>query len=219
MVIGYLRVSTGKQNLANQQNEIRRFADSKDFVIDSWVTEVVSGRKRERDRKLGTLLKRMKPGDMLIVTEISRLSRTLTDIMAIMGKCLAREINLYTTKEGYSFDNTINSKVLCFAFGLVAEIERNLISMRTKEALALRKAEGMVLGRKKGSFTKQKVLIDNQEEIVRMLEQDKSITDICKRFGLSRDTFAKFRRKYPAVQRALSDKEKRRVQQFRKNRL
>ena len=87
------------------------------------------------------------------------------------------------------------------------------------EALALRKAEGMVLGRKKGSFTKQKVLIDNQEEIVRMLEQDKSITDICKRFGLSRDTFAKFRRKYPAVQRALSDKEKRRVQQFRKNRL
>lgn len=105
------------------------------------------------------------------------------------------------------------------AFGLVAEIERNLISMRTKEALALRKAEGMVLGRKKGSFTKQKVLIDNQEEIVRMLEQDKSITDICKRFGLSRDTFAKFRRKYPAVQRALSDKEKRRVQQFRKNRL
>lgn len=216
MVIGYLRVSTGKQNLANQQNEIRRFADSKDFVIDSWVTEVVSGRKRERDRKLGTLLKRMKPGDTLIVTEISRLSRTLTDIMAIMGKCLAREINLYTTKEGYSFDNTINSKVLCFAFGLVAEIERNLISMRTKEALALRKAEGMVLGRKKGSFTKQKVLIDNQEEIVRMLEQDKSITDICKRFGLSRDTFAKFRRKYPAVQRALSDKEKRRVQQFRK---
>ncbi len=101
----------------------------------------------------------------------------------------------------------------------MAEIERNLISMRTKEALALRKAEGMVLGRKKGSFTKQKVLIDNQEEIVRMLEQDKSITDICKRFGLSRDTFAKFRRKYPAVQRALSDKEKRRVQQFRKNRL
>ena len=101
----------------------------------------------------------------------------------------------------------------------MAEIERNLISMRTKEALALRKAEGMVLGRKKGSFTKQKVLIDNQEEIVRMLEQDKSITDISKRFGLSRDTFAKFRRKYPAVQRALSDKEKRRVQQFRKNRL
>ena len=215
MVIGYLRVSTGKQNLANQQNEIRRFADSKDFVIDSWVTEVVSGRKRERDRKLGTLLKRMKPGDTLIVTEISRLSRTLTDIMAIMGKCLAREINLYTTKEGYSFDNTINSKVLCFAFGLVAEIERNLISMRTREALALRRAEGMVLGRRHGSYTKMNVLIKNRQVVIAMLNKGKSISDICKHFDLSRDTFAKFRMKYPSVQKALDKKEQLRISRFK----
>lgn len=123
MIIGYLRVSTGKQHPANQQDEIRRFAESRNLTIDNWVTEVVSGRKKERDRKLGALLRRMKPGDTLIVTEISRLSRTLTDVMAIMGRCLKKEINLYTTKEGYSFDNSINSKVLCFAFGLVAEIE------------------------------------------------------------------------------------------------
>ena len=208
MVIGYLRVSTGKQNLANQQNEIRRFADSKDFVIDSWVTEVVSGRKRERDRKLGTLLKRMKPGDTLIVTEISRLSRTLTDIMGIMGKCLKRGINLYTTKEKYSFDDTINSKVLCFAFGLVAEIERNLISMRTREALALRRAEGMVLGRKKGSYTKLQVLIENRTAVIEMLNEDRSIGDICRHFGLSRDTFAKFKARYP---KAVEEKEARRT--------
>ena len=111
------------------------------------------GRQRQeegvRPQIRGGLIRRMKHGDTLIVTEISRLSRTLTDLMAIMGKCLEKGINLYTTKEGYSFDNSINSKVLCFAFGLVAEIERNLISMRTKEALALRKAEGVVLGRKK----------------------------------------------------------------------
>ena len=154
MIVAYLRVSTGKQNLANQQDEIRRFAESRELVITNWVTEVVSGKAKEKDRKLGRLLKRMKRGDTLIVTEISRLSRTLTDIMGIMGKCLKRGINLYTTKEKYSFDDTINSKVLCFAFGLVAEIERNLISMRTREALALRRAEGMVLGRKKGSYTK-----------------------------------------------------------------
>lgn len=160
MIIGYLRVSTGKQHLANQQDEIRRFAESRKLVVDHWVTEVVSGKKSERDRKLGGLLRRLKKNDTLIVTEISRLSRTLTDIMAIMGKCLERGINLYTTKEGYSFDNTINSKVLCFAFGLVAEIERNLISMRTREALALRRAEGMVLGRRYGSYTKLNVLIE-----------------------------------------------------------
>ncbi len=145
--------------MANQHDEIRRFAESKDIVIDRWGTEVVSGKKHERERKLGTLLKHMKRRDTLIITEISRLSRTLTDIMSIMGKCLDREINLYTTKEGYSFDNTINSKVLCFVFGLVAEIERNLISMRTKEALALRKSEGVILGRRKAVVRKLKCLL------------------------------------------------------------
>lgn len=211
MITGYLRVSTGKQHLDNQQDEIRRFAQSRNWTVDNWVTEVVSGRKNERERKLGALLRRMKPGDTLIVTEVSRLSRTLTDVMAIMGKCLKKRINLFSTKEGYSFDNSINSKVLCFAFGLVAEIERNLISMRTREALALRKAEGKVLGRRKGSYTKFNILTENQQQIIRMLNQDQSIADICRRFDLSRDTFDKFRRRYPAVQRAVDRKEARRV--------
>ncbi len=210
MTIGYLRVSTEKQHLANQQDEIRRFAESRNLTIDSWVTEVVSGSKHERERKLGNLLRHMKRGDTLIVTEISRLSRTLTDIMSIMGKCLKKEINLYATKEGYSFDNSINSKVLCFAFGLVAEIERNLISMRTKEALALRKAQGMVLGRRKGSYTKYNILIKNRQSVIRMLDQNRSITYICKKFSLSRDTFDKFRRNYPSVQQAVDRKEARR---------
>ena len=181
MTIGYLRVSTGKQHPANQQDEIKRFAASRNWTIDSWVTEVVSGKKRGQDRKLGALLRKMKQGDTLIVTEISRLSRTLTDVMAIMDKCLKKGINLYTTKEGYTFDDSINSKVLCFAFGLVAEIERNLISMRTKEALTLRKANGTVLGRRKGSYTKLNVLIENKQEIIQMLDQDISIAQICKR--------------------------------------
>ena len=211
MITGYLRVSTGKQHLANQQDEIRRFAQSRNWTVDNWVTEVVSGRKNERERKLGALLRRLNPHDNLIVTEVSRLSRTLTDVMAIMGKCLKKRINLFSTKEGYSFDNSINSKVLCFAFGLVAEIERNLISMRTREALALRKAEGKVLGRRKGSYTKFNILTENQQQIIRMLNQDQSIADICRRFDLSRDTFDKFRRRYPAVQRAVDRKEARRV--------
>lgn len=211
MVIGYLRVSTGKQHPANQQDEIRRFAASQNWTVNAWVTEVVSGKKSERDRKLGALLRRMKRGDTLIVTEISRLSRTLTDVMTIMGKCLKKGINLYTTKEGYTFDNSINSKVLCFAFGLVAEIERNLISMRTREALALRKAEGVVLGRRKGSCTKYKVLVSNRQAIIQMLAQDRSINDICRHFSLSRDTFDKFRRNYPSIQQAVERKENRRI--------
>lgn len=201
MVIGYLRVSTCRQNPANQQDEIRRFAENRNLKIDKWITEVVSGKKREQDRKLGTLLRKMRRGDTLVVTEISRLSRTLTEIMAIMGKCLKKGINLYSTKEGYTFDDSINSKVLCFAFGLVAEIERNLISMRTKEALALRKAEGVVLGRKKGTYTKFNVLQTHCGDVIRMLNQGKSIADICKRYNLSRNTFDRFRHEYPSVQR------------------
>ena len=140
MIIGYLRVSTEKQNPENQRDEIRRFAEEKSLAVDSWVVETASGKRPYRKRKLGRLLRRLRSGDVLIVTEISRLSRSLTEIMAIMGYCLEKKVCIYTTKERYTFDNSINSKVLCFAFGLVAEIERNLISMRTKEALALKRA-------------------------------------------------------------------------------
>lgn len=199
MIIGYLRVSTARQHLENQKEEIRKFADARKWSVDRWVTEVVSGKTKEVDRKLGCLLRRMNSGDTLIVTEISRLSRTMTEIMSIMGKCLKKGIRLYSTKEGYSFDNSINSKVLCFAFGLVAEIERNLISMRTKEALALRKSEGVVLGRRKGTCIKYNILVKNQEEIIRMLNDNVPISNICKKFNVGRDTFNKFRRSVPDV--------------------
>lgn len=209
MIVGYLRVSTGKQHLINQKEEILRYAESKQIKVDQWVTEIVSGKKNEKERKLGSLLRKLKAGDTLIVTEISRLSRTMTDIMAIMGKCLRKNIRLYTTKEGYTFDDSINSKVLCFAFGLVAEIERNLISMRTKEALAMRKANGVVLGRRKGSLTKMKILYENRTTIIEMLDNDNSIQEICSTYNLSRETFNKFRRNDPKVMRAVERKNRR----------
>lgn len=202
MIIGYVRVSTGKQHPANQEEEIRRFAGSRDMVIDRFVSEVVSGKTDERSRRLGSLLRRMKRGDTLIVTEVSRLSRRLTEIMSIMSRCVDRGINLYTTKEGYTFDNTINSKVLCFAFGLVAEIERNLISMRTKEALMLRKSEGVTLGRKKGSCPKMLILRKDKGKIIAMINSRVKIREICSKYGISRDTFRKFRMNEPEVQRA-----------------
>lgn len=194
MVVGYVRVSTGKQHPENQQDEITRYAKESGIFVDRWVTEIVSGRKIYSGRKLGRLISRMKRGDTLIVSEVSRLSRNLTDIMTIMGSCLKKGINIYTVKERYRFDDSINSKILCFAFGLVAEIERNLISLRTKEALALRKSEGVVLGRPTGSCTKQQVLHDNEPEILRMLAAGHTVRDICRRFKVSKDTWYRWRK-------------------------
>ncbi len=192
MIVAYLRVSTGKQNLENQKEEIRKFAQDKGWNIDKWVEEVVSGTTSQKYRKLGNLLKKLKKGDTLIVTEISRLSRTLTEIMTIMGISLRKGVNIYTTKEKYTFDDTINSKVLCFAFGLVAEIERNLISMRTKEALALRKAEGVPLGRKRGSNTKIIYLRECKGQIMSMQDRGLSKSRICRELKVSRGTFYKY---------------------------
>ena len=196
MVIAYLRVSTEKQTLENQENEISKFTHSHHLHVDRWVKETVSGSKTGHERKLGTLVRHMHKGDTLIVTELSRLSRTLTDIMAIVGELLKREVHLYSTKDHYAFDDTINSKVLCFAFGLVAEIERNLISMRTREALALRREQGVVLGRKKGSYTKLQQLIDDRREIVRLLNCGRSVAAICRQYGVARSTFDRFRKQY-----------------------
>ena len=196
MITAYIRVSTDKQTLDNQQNEIENFAASRDWCVDRWVREVVSGRTNSSDRKVGALIKRLGKGDILIVTELSRLSRSLTEIMSIVGTLLQNGVHLYSTKDRFAFDDTINSKVLCFAFGLVAEIERNLISMRTKEALSLRKARGVELGRPKGSSAKMDALVINASEIVKQLNSGLSVTSICRKYGVSRTTFYKFRNEY-----------------------
>ena len=194
MIAGYIRVSTAKQHPENQMDEIKRYVESNGMQVDKWVVEVVSGKILLKGRKLGRLLKSMKKGDTLLVTEISRLSRSLTDIMTLMGRCMDKGINIYTTKERYRFDDSINSKVLCFAFGLVAEIERNLISMRTKEALALRRAEGKPLGRKKGSSPKMALLRDSADQIMAMYEEGKSDFEIYSMFGVSKATWYKFKK-------------------------
>ena len=196
MIVAYLRVSTGHQVLDNQSNEISKYADAKGIIIDKWVTEVVSGKRKGSERKLGAAIKKMKEGDMLIVTEISRLSRTLMDIMSIMGTLLQKGVNLYSIKDGYSFDNSINSKVLIFAFGLVAEIERNLISLRTKEALELRKLQGVKLGRPKNTLRKMNILIYNISCIVKALERGETKAKICRRYRISFSTFTRFEKIY-----------------------
>ena len=174
MVVAYLRVSTNKQHLENQQEEIKKFAAHRGLHIDKWYHDVVSGKVSSNDRKLGDLLESLHEGDCLIVTEVSRLSRTLIDIMNIINTCIQRKIVLHSTKEGYTFENNPNSKILGFAFGLVAEIERNLISIRTREALAVRKAEGKKLGRPQGSCPQLNVLIQNKEKVIELMDNSVS---------------------------------------------
>src|SRR6266498_1989713 len=147
MYYGYIRVSTDKQTTANQRFEIEKFCKENLLVVNEWVEETISSTKKLEERKFGYLLNKMVKGDKLIVSELSRLGRNLMQIMRILHDCMEKDIKVFAIKERYELGNNINSKVLAFAFGLSAEIERNLISQRTKEALARRKNEGIKLGR------------------------------------------------------------------------
>ena len=150
MIYGYIRVSSDKQTVENQRFEINKFCKRNKLVIDGWIEETISGTKAYNKRELGKLLKRVQKDDLIICAELSRLGRNLFMIMEILNICMTKECRVWTIKDNYRLGDDIQSKVLAFAFGLSAEIERNLISQRTKEALARKKAEGVTLGRPKG---------------------------------------------------------------------
>ena len=169
MVYAYLRVSTDKQTIENQKFELENFAKEKKLVIEKWVSETASGTKDAKERKLGVLLKKMKKGDTLIVSEISRLGRNLMQIMSILNLCMTKETYVLTAKERYELGNNINSQILAFAFSLSAQIERDLISQRTKEGLARRKASGQKLGREFGCKNNQYRLEKKEHIIKKML--------------------------------------------------
>lgn len=196
MIYGYLRVSTDKQSLENQKFEINRYCNKENISVDRWVTETISGTKNFEERKLGKMIKRLNKDDILVCSEISRLGRNLFQIMMILNICMQKGIQVWTIKDNYRLGMDIQSKVLAFAFGLLAEIERDLISQRTKEALARLKAEGKKLGREKGSLNRKHKLDGKQEEIKRMLSQKISQNKIAKLFGVSRLTMNKYVRQY-----------------------
>lgn len=170
MVYAYLRVSTGNQDGENQRVGIDAFAKSRGMVIDEYIDdEGKSGTLEPEKRELGKLLAKLKPGDVLIAGEISRLGRSLFMIMRILEYCMNNGIKVYTVKDNYELGDNITSKVLAFAFGLSAEIEREMISRRTKEALAKRKQEGVHLGRIKGSHNSYTKLTGYEEIILELI--------------------------------------------------
>ena len=192
MIYGYIRVSTDKQTVENQRYEINQFCDRQEMVIEKWIEETISGAKNVEDRKLGKLLKRMKKGDILICSELSRLGRNLLMIMGILNECMNKDIQVWTIKDNYRLGSDINSKVLAFAFGLSAEIERNLISRRTKEALARKRAEGVVLGRPKGKKSSKTKLTGQEQKIKELLDKKVSYSAIGRILGVHRLTVSAF---------------------------
>src|SRR6266436_8277768 len=171
MIYGYIRVSTDKQTTENQRFEILKYADEKKLSIDTWIEETISATKKLSHRKLGALLAAMQPEDVLLVTELSRLGRSLLEVMSILHTLMEKEVKVFTTQERYELGNNISSKVLAFAFSLSAEIERSMISSRTKEALARKKSEGKRLGRPKGKFSSVTKLTGKDDLIREYLEK------------------------------------------------
>jgi DNA invertase Pin-like site-specific DNA recombinase len=188
MIYGYIRVSTDKQTTENQRFEILKFASEKNLHIDRWIEETVSATKRLSHRKLGNLLGNMQEGDILLVTELSRLGRSLMEVMSILHTLMEKEVKVFTTKERYTLGNNINSKVLAFAFSLSAEIERSMIASRTKEALARKKSEGAHLGRPKGKLSSVTKLTGKDNLIREYLQRKIPQTVIARLLNVNRLT-------------------------------
>ena len=160
--------------------------------IEKWIEETISGTKDVENRALGKLLKKMKKDDVIICSELSRLGRSLLMIMDILNQCMKKEVQLWTIKDNYRLGNDINSKVLAFAFGLSAEIERNLISQRTKEALSRKRAEGVILGRPKGSKSSKTKLTGQEKRIKELLAKKVSYSAISRILNVHRLTVSTF---------------------------
>lgn len=198
MIYGYIRVSSDKQTVENQRFEINKFVTKEKMSVDGWIEETISGTKNYDKRELGKLLNKVKKDDLIICAELSRLGRNLFMIMEILNICMTKECRVWTIKDNYRLGEDIQSKVLAFAFGLSAEIGRNLISQRTKEALARKQAEGIVLGRPKGARTSPEKfkLFPKKNLIKELLDSHVSKRCIAKICKVDRNTLDRFIKRF-----------------------
>lgn len=192
MIYGYCRVSTTHQTEENQHFVIQNFAKCNNLTIDAWVEEKISSSKKLSERKLGTLLQQLKTGDILITTEISRLGRSLMEVMGILQYCLEQECQVWTLKENFRLGADIQSKVLAFAFGLSAELSKQLLQERVRESLARLKANGKKLGRPKGAASKNLKLSRNQKRLQNLITRGVSKNEIARLMGVHKSTLYKY---------------------------
>ena len=194
MIYGYCRVSTAHQHEENQHFVIENFAKQNNLQIDAWVEEKISSSKKLQDRKLGLLLNKLKSGDILITTEISRLGRSLLEVMGILQTCLEKDCQVWTLKENFRLGSDIQSKVLAFAFGLSAELSKSLLQERVRESLARLKASGKKLGRPIGAKSKSLKLSKNKKRINRLVDKGISKNEIARIMHVNKSTLYKYLR-------------------------
>jgi len=192
MIYGYIRVSTDRQTVDNQRFEIERFCLKNNLKIGKWIEETISGTKLPEKRLLGPLLAEVKRDDLIVCSELSRLGRSLFMIMSILNHLMLNGVRVWTIKDNYRLGDNIQSKVLAFTFGLSAEIERDLISQRTKEALARKRSEGVILGRPYGRKSSCVKLSGHEKEIQMLLEKHTPKSAIGRIFGVHRMTVDSF---------------------------
>lgn len=195
-VYGYLRVSTDKQDCDNQRIGVENLARKKNMPIEQWIVDDgVSGAKDPEKRNLGKLLKRIRTNDVIICSELSRLGRKLFMIISILEHCMKNGVKVLTVKDGYELGDNVQSKVLAFAFALVAELERDMVSRRTKEALFRRKSAGKSIGRQAGVKNKHHILDGKEEKIIGLLQSGAAKTKIAKDLKISIGTLYEFIKK------------------------
>ena len=194
MIYGYCRVSTAHQNEENQHFVIENFEKNNNMTIDIWIEEKISSSKKLQDRKLGKLLNKLQSGDILITTEISRLGRSLLEVMGILQTCLEKNCQIWTLKENFRLGSDIQSKVLAFAFGLSAELSKSLLQERVRESLARLKANGKKLGRPIGAKSKFLKLSKNKKRIQILINQGISKNEIARIMNVNKTTLYNYLR-------------------------
>lgn len=192
MIYGYLRVSSDEQDVNSQRQGVEQFATDHGWSIDNYITdEGVSGGKDPDKRNLGPLLKQIKKGDVIICSEISRLGRDLYMVMDILHFCMEQGCIIYTVKDKFVLGDDIQSKVLAFAFGLSAEIERQMIRQRTKEGLRLRMKLGILVGRPIGRLSDSVKLDPVKEQVIEQYNWGVPLRRLAKNFNVDRNTLSR----------------------------
>lgn len=220
MIYGYLRVSSDDQDVNSQKQGVEQFAKEKGWTIEKYITdEGVSGGKDPSKRNLGPLLNNLKEKDILIASEISRLGRDLYMVMDILHHCMKVGCVIYTVKDRFVLGDDVQSKVLAFAFGLSAEIERQMIRQRTAEGLKLRMKMGVLLGRPIGAKTAEDVLCDNEtkQRVIEQYNWGVPERRLAENFNVDRNTITRWLHRWGIKHSAFIEKQERQKESERTN--